>query len=175
MAYQILFFALLALIVLGAVVFVPRIAKDMRLKKDKKNACAIQNVSTGLCIRPKDADFSEGNSVIQYPLKNWECITWQLIRVDTDAFLLQNLYTHKTFEPKNGAADGSPLIQRTLDGTRSQCWEFAENGGSCAIRLKGTELYLAAESKEKNTEIVLREKQNDDAQKWRLIEQHPVM
>lgn len=175
MIYQILFFVLLALVVFGIAVFVPRIAKDMRLKKDRKNTYAIQNVGTGLCIRPKDADFSEENSVIQYPLKNWECITWQFIKLDANAYLLQNLYTHKTFEPKNGTEEGSSLFQKTLDGTKNQCWEFLKDNGAYTIRLKGTGLYLTAESKEKNAEITLREKQENDAQKWKLVEQHPTM
>lgn len=175
MLFKILFFVLLAIDILAAIVFLPRNLKDRRLKKEKRHTYAIQNVGTNLCIRPYNADFSEGNKVIQYPLHNWECITWQFIKTGDDTFLLQNLYTHKSFAPQKGTVSDSSLHQETLDGTSAQLWDFLKEGNEYRIRLHGTQMYLSAKNAATNSDIVLKVKSDDANQKWRLIEQHPTV
>lgn len=91
--------ALLILIVLSAIIFAPRIYKDVKKKRNYANTYAIQNVGTGKDIRVHNAGNDEGTKIILYNHNNWECITWQLIELEDNAYLLKNLYTQKTFEP----------------------------------------------------------------------------
>lgn len=175
MLYAILFYGLLAAVLLAMMLFLPRVRKDIRLKKQKQHTFAVRNVGTGLCIRPYNADYSEGNKVILYPLHNWECITWQFIRVAGDTYILQNLYTHKSFAPNPGAKEGSTLWQKSLDGTQNQCWEFIKSDAGFLIRLKGTELYLTASRREENAEIVLQAANNAEEQVWELLPQQPII
>lgn len=91
--------ALLILIVLSAIIFAPRIYKDVKKKRNYANTYAIQNVGTGKDIRVHNAGNDNGTKIILYNHNNWECITWQLIELEDNAYLLKNLYTQKTFEP----------------------------------------------------------------------------
>ncbi len=86
---------LVELIVLG-----PRLYKDYHKKKQYKNTFAIVNVQSGLALRPMDANYRDEVPLITYGLYDWECITWEMIGVDSpNTYLLKNLYTQKTFEP----------------------------------------------------------------------------
>lgn len=174
--YKILFYILAVLIILTIVVFGPRIYKDIKLKQDKMNTYAIQNVKTNKCIRTYNAGFQDDNKVILYSLKNWECITWQLIELDNGSYLLKNLYTEKAFEPMDEPKEGRRMYQKPLGASNKQYWEFIkQDEGTYLIRLKNTELYLTAESEEQNSDIILRQLKNSDDQKWRLIKQNPIV
>lgn len=176
MIYRNLFYILVVLIVLVVVVFGPRIYKGIKLKQDKVNTYAIQNMKTKKCIRPYNAGFKDNNKVILYSLNNWECITWQFIELDKGTFLLKNLYTEKTFQPVSEPNEGLSMWQKPLGGTKEQYWEFIKNSdNSYLIRLKGTELYLTAESDEQNADIILSPLLNIESQKWNLVEQHPIV
>ncbi len=176
MMYKILFYVFVALIALTSVVFGPRINKDIKLKKDKVNTYAIQNVKTNRCIRPYNANYQDDNKVILYSLNNWECITWQFIKLDNGAYLPKNLYTQKTFQPDADPAEGVKMWQKPLGGSNQQYWEFLEKDNETyLIRLRGTELYLTAASEEQNSDIVLKPLLNDSEQYWKLIEQHPII
>lgn len=87
--------ALLILIVLSAIIFAPRIYKDVKKKRNYANTYAIQNVGTGKDIRVHNAGNDNGTKIILYNHNNWECITWQLIELEDNAYLLKNLYTQK--------------------------------------------------------------------------------
>lgn len=174
--YKILFYVLVASIALIVIVFGPRIYKGIKLKKDKVNTYAIQNVKTNRCIRPYNAGFQDDNQVILYSLNNWECITWQFIELDKDTYLLKNLYTEKTFQPVVDPVEGVTMWQKPLGGSKQQYWEFLkQDNGTYLIRLKGTELYLTAASEEQNAHIVLKPLQNTTYQQWKLVEQHPIV
>lgn len=176
MNYKFLFYVLLILIILTSVVFVPRINKDIHLKKATVNTYAIQNVKTDKCIRPYDANYKDDNKVILYTLNNWECITWQLIDLNNGAYLLKNLYTQKTFQPAAEPAEGVNMWQKTLGGSNQQHWEFLkQDNETYLIRLKGTELYLTAASEGQNADIVLKPLQNTTEEQWKLVEQHPII
>lgn len=169
------FFALLIGTVLTASVIGFRLYKDTEVKKDRKNTFAIQNVKTGTCVRPKDANYKENTSIILYPHHNWECMTWRLIDVGNHTFLLENLYTEKTFQPVTELADGTELSQISLDGSALQFWEIIEQPDHAyLIRLQNTDYYLTAPSDVENTPVVLKTVMNDDSQRWRLIPQTPV-
>jgi hypothetical protein len=173
---KIAFFTLLGLIVIVAVVFGPRIFKDIKKKRAYKNTYAIQNTATDKVLRPYNAGNDDGTKIIQYSLNNWECLTWQLIGLDDDTYLLKNLYTQKSFQPSSTPNPGITLWQQTLGGSRLQYWEFMkQSDDTYLIRLKDTELYLTATSNENDSDIVLMPRQDSDMQVWKLVRQNPIV
>ena len=164
------------LAVMAAFVFGPRISKDIKKKKNYANTYAIQNVWNGKDIRVLDAGNEDGTEIIMYDHHNWECITWQLIGLGDNTFLLKNLYTQKGFEPVSDPESKVALWQQTLGGSERQHWEFIPlSDGIYLIRLKNTGLYLTATSDENNSSIVLMPEQNSKKQQWRLIRQNPIV
>ncbi|MDR2038874.1 MAG: RICIN domain-containing protein [Bacteroidales bacterium] len=170
------FIILLVLISIPTVIFGPRIHKDIQKKRNYANTYAIQNIGNGKDIRVRDAGNSDGTKMILYSHHNWECITWQLIELGDNIYLLKNLYTQKSFQPSSVPAAGVTLWQQTLGGSRLQYWEFVKQpGDSYLIRLKDTELYLTSTSDENDSDIVLMPEQDSDKQRWRLIRQNPII
>ena len=164
--------------VLGAIVMLTpitfRVRKDIKKKLQFENTYAIQNMATGKALRPKDANYKNGTELIAYPLKDWECITWEMIEIDTNAYLLKNLFTERTFQPKSEPKEGVCLWQQSLGGTPLQHWEFLkQQDGTYLIRLKGTELYVTTSSIETDSPIILMPKQNSKMQLWKLVRQTP--
>ncbi len=167
---------LLILIGLSAIVFAPRIIKDIQKKRNYANTYAIQNVGNGKDIRVHNAGNADGTKIILYSHHNWECITWQLIELEENVFLLKNLYTQKSFEPSTVPAAGVTLWQQTLSGSPLQYWKFIKQSDETyLIRLKDTELYLTVTSDENDSDIVLMPLQESENQKWRLMRQNPIM
>lgn len=163
-------------VVLSAIVIGPRILKDIHKKQKFTNTYAIQNVKTGKNIRVQNAGIDNGTKTILYSPHNWECMTWQFIQLEGDTYLLKNLYTEKTFQPSSSPESGVTLWQQTLGGTKLQYWEFIKQADETyQIRLKNTELYVTISSDKKDSPIILMPKQNSTDQKWRLIEQHPIV
>jgi len=172
---KIAFISLLILITLSAVVFCPRIYKDIKKKRNYANTYAIQNIKTGKDIRVYNARIDDEAKIILYSHHNWECMTWQLIELEDNTFLLKNLYTQKTFEPSTVPQSGVSLWQQTLGGSRFQYWEFIKQSDETyLIRLKDTELYLTVISDENNSDIILMAKQDSDSQLWKLARQNPI-
>lgn len=167
---------IIILAIITAIVFGPRIHKDIKKKQSYINTYAIQNIATDKCIRPYNAGNTDSTKIISYSLHNWECITWQLIELEDNTYLLKNLYTQKTFEPSSDPADGIGLWQQTLGGSRFQYWEFIKQSDETyLIQLKGTELYLTTTSDENDSAIILSAKSNSKNQLWRLIRQNPII
>jgi hypothetical protein len=167
---------IIVLFAIAAFMFGPRIYKDIKKKQNYQNTYAIQNVATGKDIRIYNAGNDDGTKIILYSHHNWECITWQMIELDENTYLLKNLYTQKTFEPSSIPEQGVSLWQQTLGGSRLQYWEFIEQPDETyLIRLKDTELYLTTTSDENNSDIVLMPKQGSDNQLWKLIRQNPIV
>lgn len=151
-----------------------RVRKDIKKKLNFENTYAIQNIETGLNIRPFDATIYNETPVIQYTHQNWECISWEFIKLEDNTFLLKNLYTEKTFQPKSAPKEGVEIWQQSLGGTKWQYWEFIkQHDGTYLIKLKDYDLYLTAGSKELNSPIILKSLQNSNTQKWKLIRQNP--
>lgn len=151
-----------------------RVRKDIKKKLQFENTYAIQNVATGNALRPKNANYENGVELISYPLKNWECITWEMIEIDTNTYLLKDLFTEKTFQPKSEPKEGVGLWQQSLGGTALQHWEFLkQTEETYLIRLKGTELYLTTSSDKTDSAIILMPKLNNKTQFWKLIRQTP--
>ena len=170
------FFTLLGLIIIAAILFLPRISKDIQKKRNYENTYAIQNIKTGKDIRVYNAGNDNGTKIILYSHNNWECLTWQLIELEDNTFLLKNLYTQKSFEPSSSLESGVGLWQQTLGGSRLQYWEFIKQSDETyLIRLKDTDLYLTITSDESDSDIILMPKQDSDSQLWRLIRQNPII
>lgn len=173
---KILLVTLLILIGITGIVFGPRIYKDIQKKRNYANTYAIQNVESSKDIRVHNAEYTDGARIILYDHHNWECITWQLVEIENNIFLLKNLYTQKSFQPSSAPVAGVTLWQQTLGGSRLQYWEFLkQSDGSFLIRLKDTELYLTVTSNENNSDIVLMPLQGSAKQNWRLIRQNPII
>jgi hypothetical protein len=170
------FIILLIFVGISIIVLAPRIIYDIKVKKAFENTYAIQNVSSGMCIRPYNAGYKSGNNIIAYPHRNWECLTWEMISLGENTFLLKNLVTQKSFQPKSEPKEGVELWQQTIGGSPLQHWEFLKQSDETyLIRLKDTELYMTATSDKKNSDIILMPIQNSDTQKWRLIRQNPIV
>lgn len=151
-----------------------RVSKDIHKKLEFENTYAIQNVSSGTCLRPLDAGYKNENQIIGYDHQNWECITWEMIALGDNTYLLKNLFTEKTFQPQSGPKAGVALWQQPLGGTPLQYWEFLKQpDGTALIRLKDTDLYVTISSKDVNAAVILMPLNNGDEQKWQLIGQTP--
>jgi hypothetical protein len=175
MMYKYLFFSLLILVLLFALAFGHRIYHGYLKKRNTVNTYAIQNVKTGKNIRVYNAGINDETKIILYTHHNWECMTWQFIQLEGDAYLLKNLYTQKTFQPSSSPMAGIDLWQQILGGDNLQYWEFIKQSDETyLIRLKGTELYITISSDKNNSSIILLPIQNSAEQQWRLIEQHPI-
>ena len=173
---KIAFFILLGLIMVTAIILGPRIYKDIQKKRAYENTYVIQNVGTGKDIRVYNAGNDDGAKIISYSHNNWECLTWQLIGLEDNTYLLKNLYTQKSFQPSSTPKPGVTLWQQTLGGSRLQYWEFIEQpDDTYLIRLKDTELYITATSGENNSAIALMPRQDSDSQRWRLVRQNPII
>lgn len=165
---------LTALTVIALVGF--RTRKNLQKKRNRANAFAIQNLQTRTNLRPLDAGIQDQTPLILYPPHDWECQTWEFIRVGPQRFLLKNLYTEKTFEPSTEPAAGTALWQRSLGEGAHQVWVCeAHTDGSCLIRLEGTSLYLTAPSSQTNARVTLAPWQSSDAQRWTLLRQNPIL
>jgi len=138
---------------------------------------AIQNTVTGKNLRPYDAGNQNGNRIVLYNHVEWKCMTWDFKSVGENTYQLKNLFTSKTFQPKeNPAKAGTALEQQPISTAASQQWEFIKAPDkSFYIRLKGTELYITASSSQTNSNIILQEKQDKALQLWKLVAQNPSM
>lgn len=167
---------LVFVLTLPYVVFAPRILKDYNKKKAYQNTYAITNVKYGNAIRVRDASNDDGAEIILYSHHNWECMTWQRIGLEGDSFLLKNLYTQKTFQPSATPQAGVGIVQQTMGGSRLQYWEFIKLADETyLIRAKETDLYLTATGDGDNAAIVLKLKQGNDDQSWKLVRQNPII
>lgn len=167
--------SIVAVVLLAFIVVISfRVRKDIKKKLQFENTFAIQNVETGNALRPKGANYESGVEIIAYPLKNWECITWEMIEIDTNTYLLKDLFTEKTFQPKSEPKEGVGLWQQSMGGTKLQYWEFIkQTDNTYLIRLKGTELYITTSSNEIDSPIILMPKQDSKTQLWKLVRQTP--
>jgi hypothetical protein len=141
-----------------------------------KGNYAIKNVSTGMLLRVKDASNKNGTPLVAYDPQNWKCMTWNFIAVEGNTYQLKNLFTGKTFQPKQSdvVLEEQPL---TL-GSNNQQYEFESAGKDIYfIKLKGTDLYITPEDKKgtTNSAIILSKKTKTKDQQWAIYEQSPTM
>ncbi|MGC3998225.1 MAG: hypothetical protein QM767_12385 [Anaeromyxobacter sp.] len=165
---------LAVLLVVLAVPIGARHWKDIRKKLAYQNTYAIQNVQSGKDLRPLDAGIEDGTGVILYDHHDWECMTWQLIQLEGDTYLVKNLFTQKAFQPGSLDASDGALLQQTMGGTRLQHWEFLKQPDETyLIRLRGSELYLTAPGQDTNSPARLLPRRDSRNQAWRLVRQTP--
>ncbi|MGL5682809.1 MAG: RICIN domain-containing protein [Marinifilaceae bacterium] len=145
-------------------------------KRGFENSYAIQNVAFDRDLRIYNAKIDNGAQLVVYSHHNWECMTWQMIEVSDNTFLLKNLYTQKSFQPETQPVPNTALQQQTLGGSSLQYWEFLPKiDKTYSIRLKDTDLYLTVISNTNNAEVVLMPKMDTNNQIWRLIRQNPII
>lgn len=139
---------------------------------------AIKNSETGMLLRIKDAQRSNGTPLVAYPAVNWKCVTWDFKHVDGQYYQLENLFTGKTFQAIDPTT-GSALQQQALVAKQSnQQYEFIPVGKDhFLIRLKGTDLYLTPSDAngDINSTIILANKDGGRLQQWTIYEQNPTM
>lgn len=135
---------------------------------------AIQNVGSGMNLRPLDARNDERNQVILYDHHWWKCLTWEFSRNEDGEFRLANFYTGKWLDSRVDDAGGISLMQSSAPRT-GVAWEFAsQSDGSYSIRMSGTDLYVTATAAQNNSQILLKPlQQGSNTQKWRLVAQRP--
>ncbi|MFV0531589.1 MAG: RICIN domain-containing protein [Flavobacteriales bacterium] len=168
------FFILIGIIAIISIVVVPRIRKDINKKLSFENTYAIQNVASETVIRAFNAGTKNENKIIGYSHKNWECVTWEMIDLGENTFLLKNLFTEKTFQPKSTPKSGVGLWQQSMGGTTLQHWEFLKQADETyKIRLKNTDLFITISSNEIDAPLILMPNDNSDKQNWKLIRQTP--
>lgn len=142
---------------------------------------AIKNVQTGMLLRIKDANKTNGTPLVSYSPVNWKCVTWDFKHVEGQTYQLKNLFTGKTFQSVNTeTAEGVALQQQPLVLNQdNQEYEFIPaEMERYFIKLKGTDLYVtpADPAGTENTGIVLSKKNgNSKIQQWTIYEQKPTM
>jgi Ricin-type beta-trefoil lectin domain-like len=140
---------------------------------------AIKNVATGMLLRIKDANSKNGTPLVSYTPVSWKCMTWDFKHTEGDTYRLQNLFSGKTFQPKEVAAEGVAMEEQPmLNNSASQQYEFIPAGKNIyLIRLKATELYVTPSDNKGtvNGAIVLAKMNGSKLQQWTIYEQHPDM
>ena|SRR6218665_874124 len=134
---------------------------------------AVQNISSGKNLRPFQAGREDGNRIILYDHHSWKCLTWSFKQVGPNRYQLANYYTGKFLDSELAPSDGLSLVQHETISD-SLAWDFeAQPGGSYAIRMADTDLYITATSAGTNTPIMLSSFAGTDNQRWRLVPQRP--
>ncbi len=143
-----------------------------------KGTYAIRNVETGMLLRIKDANKKDGTPLVAYSPVNWKCMTWDFHHVAGQTYQLKNLFTLKTFQPKNPIVlDGVSLEQwPLLEKKESQEYEFIPlEKSTYMIKLRNTDFYLTPSHNKdtENLEIILAKKKDGKLQQWTIYKQHP--
>ena len=141
---------------------------------------AIKNVQTGMLLRIKDANKTNGTPLVAYSPVNWKCVTWDFKHVEGETYQLRNLFTNKTFQSKDGSSsDGVILEQQPLITLQvNQQYDFIPvEKNIYLIRAKGSELYITPLDKAGATDtgIMLGKKSGSKLQQWTIYEQKPTM
>ena len=141
---------------------------------------AIKNVQTGMLLRIKDANGKNGTPLVAYSPVNWKCMTWDFKHVEGQTYQLKNLFTSKTFQPREIIpAEGVTLEQQPLVAAQvNQLYDFIPiEKNIYLIRAKGTELYVTPIDKDGTTDtgITLAKKNGTKLQQWTIYEQKPIM
>jgi hypothetical protein len=140
---------------------------------------AIKNVATGMVLRIKDANTANGTPLVAYSPVNWKCVTWDFKHIEGQTYQLTNLFSSKTFQPKQPPQEGVVMEEQpVVVHKETQYYEFIPaEGNSYMIRMKSTDLYLTPEDEKgaANTGILLAKKKAGKVQTWVLVEQHPTM
>lgn len=144
-----------------------------------KGNYAIKNVKNGMLLRVKDAASKNGTPLVAYNPQNWKCMTWDFKNTGANTYQLENLLTHKTFQPQTAASMDAALEEQPLiAGNSNQEYEFiAVKKDIYLIKLKGTDLYITPSDPDGqvNSSIILAKKRNTAEQQWTIYQQSPTM
>jgi hypothetical protein len=144
-----------------------------------KGTFALRNAHTGMYVRIKDANGSNGTPIVAYSPVNWKCVTWEFKQAADGSYTLKNLFSGKTLQPLHGEIKaGVAMEEQPMGNDKVQLYDVIAAGHEqYYVRLKGSELYLTPSDPggETNTNIELQPKKEGDLQRWTLVEQHPTM
>lgn len=73
--FRILFIENLIIFIIFSLLFGQRLYMKYKRKTQTPNSFQIQNYKSKKAIRPYNAQLEDGNAIIQYEPKNWECKT----------------------------------------------------------------------------------------------------
>lgn len=143
-----------------------------------KGTFAIKNIKTGIFLRIKDANKTNGTPLVAYSPVNWKCATWDFNHVEGQNYQLKNLFTGKTFQSdKSASAEGVLLQQQPFVSNKiNQQYEFIPvKKDIYLIRLRNTDLYVTPADIDGtvNSPIILAKKNGTNLQQWTLQEQKP--
>jgi hypothetical protein len=142
-----------------------------------KGTYAIKNVQTGLLLRIKDANKSNGTPLVAYSPEDWKCMTWNFNHIDGQTYQLENLLTGKTIQSANQTpSPGDALKQQPISNTVIQQYEFIPDGKNIyLIKLKDLDLYVTPSDDKGtiNAPVILLKKNGSKLQQWTIYEQHP--
>src|SRR5450432_2335050 len=83
-----------------------------------KGTYAIKNVQTGLLLRIKDANKTDGTPLVAYSPEDLKCMTWNFNHIGGQTYQLQNLLTGKTIQSTNQTPSaGDALKQQPISNT----------------------------------------------------------
>jgi hypothetical protein len=92
---------------------------------------AIQNTTSGKNLRPYEAGGQNGNRIVLYSHVEWKCMTWDFINLGDNIYQLRNLFTSKTFQPKETSVkSGSSLEQQPISKSVLQQWGLVSQNPS---------------------------------------------
>lgn len=135
MAGKVLLVILVLIILIYLVMHISRKLKDRYNYKTSVNTYAIENFETKKDIRVYNAEVKDDTKIISYTYHNWQCMTWQMINVGDDLYLLRNTYTNKTFEPVE-VKENSILVQKPLEANEREYYKFhKQDDGTYLIEL----------------------------------------
>src|ERR1700712_5704130 len=75
---------------------------------------AIKNVQTGMLLRIKDANKANGTPLVSYNPVSWKCMTWDFKHTEGNTYQLRNLFSGKTFQPQQAAAESVAMEEQPL-------------------------------------------------------------
>lgn len=141
---------------------------------------AIKNMQTGMLLRIKDANKTNGTPLVAYSPVNWKCVTWDFKHVEGETYQLRNLFTGKTFQSKEVVpGDGVVLEQQPLVVSQAnQQYDFITvEKNVYLIKATGTDLYVTPVDKNGATDtgIMLAAKNGTKLQQWTIYLQKPTM
>lgn len=160
--------------IIGLIYFLAASAQQIR------GTFAIKNVETGIVLRIKDANTTNGTPVVAYSPVNWKCVTWSFKQVEGQTYTLTNLFSGKTLQPQSTETNAGVILEEQPfnAGAKNQLYEFIPvEKNQYLIRLKNTELYITPSDDKGNVNanIILAKKNNTRLQHWTLQEQKPTI
>jgi hypothetical protein len=148
-------------------------------KAAKPGSFQVRNQKYGNLLRPEEANSADGARIVLYPAQPWKCLTWKFHANGESRFQLQNHFTSKTFAAEAEADKAQAAVtQVSFSKTPDErpTWQFtklAEGSYKITDAKSGKALTAVKEETGSAVRVVVQTWQENDAQKWELIEIDP--